>query len=96
MLKLNRNLLKGRWIKHKDTDSEFKITPVDGSVLEEKSTMLYEHIIDWRNVFDHKENELVFSLENAKFLVLNCPEIGEWLLEEVKAISAELVSVLKN
>lgn len=96
MLKVNRNLLKGRWIKYKDTDAEFKITPVDGSVLEEKSTMLYEHIIDWRNVFDHKENELEFNSENAKFLVLNCPEFAEWLIDEVKKISAELVSVLKN
>ena len=35
MLKVNKNLLKGKWIKYKDSEAEFKLTPIDQAAIED-------------------------------------------------------------
>ena len=95
MLKINKNLLKGRWLKYKDTETEFHVIPFDSSVADDER-QVYQQIIGWRGVIDNKNNELEFTDENLRFVVLNSNEITVWLLEQVKKLTDELVTVLKN
>lgn len=102
MIKLNDNLLKGKWLKY-DDGVEFKVKPYDQSTIDLNSEdnnyfrdKKLECVLDWKGVVDGNENPLKFNEINRALLFGNNAELITWLLESLAKLNDELVGVLKN